>query len=217
MTQQDIKTIFRQKLANNEFKFDKKTNQKFIEIVDAHFMATSSYIVYHNHITPPTMQWYEDNYMPLVDNQIDEIVDIIKKDPDTRQAYIVMIDPKKYRSGDKICTIGMQVIYQKDKKKIDYIVYMRSNNACEYTQDYNWQFGIWCEIANKLSAAINEEINLGNMYWNAGSLHIYEEDFIFLSDDTRIAKALKGLEQLAHKKIMEMIEYDRKRIKNHDA
>lgn len=202
MTQQDIKNIFRQKLANNEFKFDKRTNQKFIEITNASFIAKSEYIVYHNHITPPSMQWYEDNYMPLVDNQIDEIVDIIKKDPDTRQAYIVMIDPKKFRSGDKICTIGMQAIYQKDENKLDYIVYMRSNNACEFTQDYSWQFFIWCEIANKLGTVINKEINLGNMYWNAGSLHIYEEDFEFLSDDTDIAKALQELEHMLHEKII---------------
>lgn len=201
MTQESIKELFRQKLANEEFKYDQRTNQKFIEIVNASFIAKSGYIVYHNHITPPTLQWYEDNYMPLVDSQIDEIVDIIKKDPDTRQAYIVMIDPKKFRSGDKICTIGMQAIYQKDESKLDYIVYMRSNNVCEYSQDYSWQFFIWCEIANKLGTAINKEIHLGNMYWNAGSLHIYEEDFDFLSDDTDIAKALQVLEKIFDKTI----------------
>ena len=53
---------------------------------------------------------------------------------------------KKYQNGDKICTIGMQCIYRKNVKRLDYIVYMRSNNVCEYTQDSLWQCKIFTII-----------------------------------------------------------------------
>ena len=201
MTQQDIKNIFRQKLAKHEFKYDKRTNQKFIEIVDAHFIASSEYIVYHNHINPPTLQWYVDNYDPILSNQVDFVVDNIVEDPDTRQAYIMMLTPYTYKDDSKICTIGMHAIYQKDKKKVDYIVHMRSNNVCQYTQDYKWQLGVWLDIVNKLSDKLGEKIEFGTMYWNVDSLHIYEEDFKYLSDDTDIAKGLMTLEKIFDKTI----------------
>lgn len=195
-SEQEIKEIFRNKLTNNEFKFDKRTNQKFIEIINANFIANSQWIVYHNHITPPTLQWYEDFYMPLVGDQVDKVVNLIKNDYDTRQAYIGMIVPKRYHEGDMTCTIGMQAIYRSKDNKLDYIVYMRSNNVCQFTQDYKWQLSIWLDIIHKLEQELNHEINLGTMYWNVGSLHIYEEDFKFLSDDTKIAKALIELEKM---------------------
>ena len=49
MNELDIKKIFRQKYQNKEFKFDKRTNQKFIEIENASFISETGYIVYHNH------------------------------------------------------------------------------------------------------------------------------------------------------------------------
>ena len=39
MTELEIKEIFREKYKNKEFKFDKKTNQNSIEIVNASFIS----------------------------------------------------------------------------------------------------------------------------------------------------------------------------------
>ena len=184
-SEKEIKEIFQNKLTNNEFKFDKRTNQKFIEIINANFIADSQWIVYHNHITPPTLQWYEDFYMPLVGDQVDKVVNLIKNDYDTRQAYIGMIVPKRYHEGDMTCTIGMQAIYRSKDNKLDYIVYMRSNNVCQFTQDYKWQLSIYKKILNKLNETLDKKIEFGNMYWNVGSLHIYEEDFKFLTENNK--------------------------------
>lgn len=190
LTEEDIKKELRNKYQNKEFKFDKRTNQKFIEIVNAHFDSVTGYIVYHDHHVTDE-QWYIDNYEPLLGDQIDKVVELIKEDPDTRQAYIGMLCPDKYHNGDKICTIGMQFIYNKDTKRLDDIVYMRSNNVCEYSQDSLWQCKIFTIILNRLIGEYDKEIRPGHLYWNVGSLHIYEEDFKFLSDKTEIANEIK--------------------------
>ena len=124
LTEDNIRNIFIDKYHPSEFKFDKKTNQKFIEIVNANFISDTGYIMPHDHFITDE-QWYIDNYEPLIGDQIDKVVEVIKEDPDTRQAYIGMLVPDKYHKGEKICTIGMQVIYNKDMKKIDYIVYIQ--------------------------------------------------------------------------------------------
>ena len=188
-TENDIKQELIKKWQNKEFKFDKKTNQNFIEIINANFISDTGFIVYHDHDVTDE-QWYIDNYEPLLGNQIDNVVESIKNDPDTRQAYIGMLCPDKYNNGDKICTIGMQVIYNKFDKRVDYIVYMRSNNVCEYTEDSLWQCKIFTIILNRLISELDKDIKPGHLYWNVGSLHIYEEDFKYLSDETEIAKEL---------------------------
>lgn len=189
LNEKDIKEILRDKFNKKEFKFDKKTNQKFIEIVNASFTSDTGFIVYHDHDVT-NEQWYIDNYEPLLGDQINNVIESIKNDPDTRQAYIGMLYPNKYQNGDKICTIGMQVIYDKFNKRLDYIVYMRSNNVCEYTQDSLWQCKIFTMIINRLISELDKDIRPGYIYWNVGSLHIYEEDFKYLSDDTKIAQKI---------------------------
>ena len=189
LNEKDIKKILIDKFNNKEFKFDKRTNQKFIEIVNASFTSDTGFIVYHDHDVTDE-QWYIDNYEPLLGNQIDNVIEAIKNDPDTRQAYIGMLCPDKYNNGDKICTIGMQVIYNKFDKRVNYIVYMRSNNVCEYTQDSLWQCKIFTIIINRLISELDKDIKPGYLYWNVGSLHIYEEDFKYLSDDTKIAQKI---------------------------
>lgn len=198
LTEEDIKKELRHKYQNKEFKFDKRTNQKFIEIVNAHFESVTGYIVYHDHhIT--NEQWYIDYYEPLLGNQIDNAIEAIKEDPDTRQAYIGMLIPDKYSNGDKICTIGMQFIYNKDTKQLDDIVYMRSNNVCEYSMDSLWQVKIYERVINRLISELDDNICPGHIYWNVGSLHLYEEDFKFLSDKTKIANEIKYLLNVSRK------------------
>lgn len=211
LTENDIKKILIDKYNKKEFKFDKRTNQNFIEIINASFISNTGYIVYHDHNVTDE-QWYIDNYEPLLGNQIDNAVEAIKNDPDTRQAYIGMLYPEKYQNGDKICTIGMQCIYRKNDKRLDYIVYMRSNNVCEYSQDSLWHCKIFTMIINRLISELDKEILPGYMYWNAGSLHIYEEDFKYLSDETEIAKKCIEYEKLIGETTKRWNDISRKRM-----
>ena len=107
-----------------------------------------------------------------------------------------MLCPDKYQNGDKICTIGMQVIYRKNDKKVDYIVYMRSNNVCEYTMDSLWQCNIFTRIINRLISEVDKDISPGYMYWNLygelGRLEDLPEDME--SDITgNVSKLGKGI------------------------
>ena len=211
LTENDIKQELIKKWQNKEFKFDKKTNQKFIEIINASFISKTGYIVKHyHHIT--NEQWYINNYEPLLGTQIDDVVNAIKNDPDTRQAYIGMLCPDKYQNGDKICTIGMQCIYNKQQKRLDYIVYMRSNNVCEYSQDSLWQCNVFSKIVNRLISELDKDIRPGYIYWNVGSLHIYEEDFKYLSDNTKIAKIMIENEKRFTESVNRWNDISRKRM-----
>ena len=211
MNEKDIKKILIDKFNNKEFKFDKKTNQFFIEIINANFTSDTGFIVYHDHDVTDE-QWYIDNYEPLVGDQIDIVVNTIKNDPDTRQAYIGMLHPEIYHIADKICTIGMQVIYNKSIKTVDYIVYMRSNNVCEYSMDSLWQCKIFTQIVNRLISELDKDIRPGFLYWNVGSLHIYEEDFKYLSDDTKIAQKIIEDERIFRETTKRWNDISRKRM-----
>ena len=210
-TENDIKQELIKKWQNKEFKFDKKTNQHFIEIINANFISDTGFIVYHDHDVTDE-QWYIDNYEPLVGDQIDIVVNTIKNDPDTRQAYIGMLHPEIYHIADKICTIGMQVIYNKSIKTVDYIVYMRSNNVCEYSMDSLWQCKIFTQIVNRLISELDKDIRPGFLYWNVGSLHIYEEDFKYLSDDTKIAQKIIEDERIFRETTKRWNDISRKRM-----
>jgi len=191
MTEENIKDLLLEKYNNGEFKFDKKKNQKYIEIINANFISDTGYIFFHKHHLTDT-QWYIDNYEPLLGKQIDNVIKAIKKNQNTRQAYIGLLMPKGYwRFKNKICTIGMQVIYNQENKIVDYIVNMRSNNACEYYQDSLWQSKIFTEIIEKLRKELNDNsIKPGKMYWNVGSFHVYEEDFDWLINDDGVMQTL---------------------------
>ncbi len=210
-TEKEVKKLLIEKYKNKDFKFDKKSNQKFIELINVNFESIIGYIVYHDHDVT-NEQWYIDNYEPLLGDQIDNVVEAIKNDPDTRQAYIGMLNPEKYQNGDKICTIGMQVIYRKNQKRVDYIVFMRSNNVCEYTQDSLWQCKIFAKIVNRLISEVDKDILPGHLYWNAGSLHIYEEDFKYLSDKTLIAQEIKKHIRLSDKLLKNIYDVKKKRL-----
>ena len=123
-----------------------------------------------------------------------------------------MLCPDKYQNGDKICTIGMQCIYRKQAKRLDYIVYMRSNNVCEYTQDSLWQVKIFTQIVNRLITELDKDILPGHIYWNVGSLHIYEEDFRFLSDNTKIAQDMRKQERINEKLLKNIYEVKRNKL-----
>ena len=82
--------------------------------------------------------------------------------------------------GDKqendVCTTGMQMILDNDNK-LNWIVNMRSNNIIKYTTDYLWQ-NKWFDHARFiLTQRMRIKIERGILYWNACSMHVYEEDF----------------------------------------
>ncbi len=168
----DIYKIFLELIQNRDtWKYDKATNQHFVEIQDCHFIADSKYIVEHNKIIYST-QWYRDHYDPALDYmQLLNNLNFLKDDQYSRKAFIYM--GNKY--DNSICTTGIQMIL--DNNKLNWIVNMRSNNAIIYSTDYDWHNGWYDHAIFMLSEMRGQKIEKGTIYWNACSMHVYEEDF----------------------------------------
>jgi thymidylate synthase len=100
----------------------------------------------------------------------------LKKNPESRRAIMIYTRPNMWldynRNGrsDFMCTNAVQ--YMIRNGKLHAIVQMRSNDAVfGYKNDRAWQQHVLEKMANDLS------IEPGNLYWNAGSLHVYARHY----------------------------------------
>ena len=103
----------------------------------------------------------------------------LHKNPDSRRAVMIYTRPsiwKEYNKkgmSDFICTNAVQYLIRKDKLEV--VVQMRSNDVVfGYRNDYAWQKYMADMMCNEL------KIELGNIYWNVGSMHVYERHFKFI-------------------------------------
>ena len=107
------------------------------------------------------------------------------EDPHTREAIMIYNRPSmqydycKNGMHDFMCCQNVQYFINErdDKSYLDCIVNFRSNDAVfGFNNDSLWNL----YIQKCLSEELN--VNMGKMYWNAGSLHIYERHFKLLDD-----------------------------------
>ncbi len=112
-------------------------------------------------------------------NQYKRVLEALKADQNTRRAVMVYQRPSihdDYNSegmSDFICTNAVQYLVRSGK--LVAIVQMRSNDAYfGYRNDYAWQRHVQTKLANELG------LEVGNLVWNAGSLHLYERHFKFV-------------------------------------
>jgi thymidylate synthase len=115
-------------------------------------------------------------WSPMNGSQYDNVVDELKKNPDSRRAVMIYTRPSMWNKydingmSDFMCTNAVQYINRYGK--LFAVVQMRSNDVVfGYKNDYAWQ----SHVLDKLC----DELNLmrGDIYWNAGSLHVYERHF----------------------------------------
>lgn len=118
-------------------------------------------------------------YSPLNGMQYDRVKEELLGNPDSRRAVMIYTRPSMHMEyntngmSDFICTNTVQYVIRKNK--LHSIVNMRSNDVVfGYLNDYHWQDYVLNELCKDL------EIDKGNIYWNAGSLHAYEKDFYLL-------------------------------------
>lgn len=102
--------------------------------------------------------------------QIDKIVELLKNDPETRQAVVVLRDPYRdlfEKSKDVPCTIAMS--FRIRNGKLNMTTHMRSN-------DLVWGFPYDVIQFCLLQMTIAEELGIENGTYthHADSLHIYE-------------------------------------------
>ncbi len=123
------------------------------------------FLVYHN-----------DNW-----NQYENVLKELNNNPDSRRANMIYTRPAIWQDykidgmSDFICTNNVQYFIRNNKLITS--VYMRSNDAVfGYNNDLAWQ----THVRNKLLDDLDVVYEAGPIYWNVGSLHVYERHFKFI-------------------------------------
>lgn len=123
------------------------------------------------------------------ENQFMHCKNKLLEDKHTREAVMIYDRPSmqteynKNGMHDFMCTQYVQYfINERDGKEyVDCIVNIRSNDAVfGYDNDCLWFDYVLNLLADYLTNDSGREINKGIIYWNAGSLHVYERHFKFL-------------------------------------
>jgi thymidylate synthase len=115
------------------------------------------------------------------ENQYFHVLRELQQNPWSRRAVMIYQRPSMHVDynhdgmSDFICTNAVQYVIREPVKgyhALSAIVQMRSNDAYfGYRNDYAWQKHVLDKLAGDLG------VNPGNIYWNAGSLHVYERHF----------------------------------------
>lgn len=114
--------------------------------------------------------------------QFTKVVEELSKSPLSRRAVMIYTRPSMHedynRNGmsDFMCTNTVQ--YYLRNGQLHASVYMRSNDAIfGYKNDYAWQRFVQAELLDAINRKCNTVYALGDLFWNVGSLHIYERHF----------------------------------------
>ena len=117
-------------------------------------------------------------------HQFANVVTELEERPDSRRAIMIYTRPEMWGDHNKngrsdfMCTNTVQYLVR--DKKVSAIVNMRSNDAwAGYRNDYAWQFYMLSLVTNRLNGRGNQYA-MGDIHWNAGSLHIYERQFYLI-------------------------------------
>ena len=115
--------------------------------------------------------WSDENH-----NQYDKVLNTLKEQPWSRQAVMIYTRPTMHEDAfangmhDFMCTNAVQYLIRDGQLNV--VVQMRSNDAwAGYRNDYAWQEHVQQKLANDL------DVELGYIWWQVGSLHVYERDF----------------------------------------
>ena len=119
-------------------------------------------------------------------HQFANVVAELEERPDSRRAIMIYTRPEMWGDHNKngrsdfMCTNTVQYLVRDNV--IHSIVNMRSNDAwAGYRNDYAWQFYMLSLVVNRLNRHGNA-YRIGDIHWNAGSLHIYERQFYLIDN-----------------------------------
>jgi thymidylate synthase len=121
--------------------------------------------------------WSNDNW-----NQYDFVRDELRRNPESRRAVMIYTRPsinEDYNTdgmSDFICTNAVQYFIRDGKLKT--LVQMRSNDVVfGYKNDFAWQEYVSLKLCDELG------VELGDIIWHVGSLHVYERHFHLVNDE----------------------------------
>lgn len=104
-------------------------------------------------------------------NQWNYVKKLLTKDPNTRQAVIHIKTPNDSETKDTPCTVYLQFFIRKGKLNLS--VHMRSNDIW---MGVPYDMFSFCFLQMKMAMELGVEIGEYTHY--AGSLHMYERDFL---------------------------------------
>lgn len=190
-------------IADEGFIFG-KPNQDYIDREIEWYLSQSLCVDDIPGNTPPIWQRVSDDnnminsnygwcvYSEENGNQYDNVVRTLRETPNSRQAVMIYTRPSMHTDSttngryDFMCTNSVQYIYRAGQ--LHAMVSMRSNDAwAGYRNDIAWQDYVLEHMCKDLN------MNRGHIYWNVGSLHIYESQFYLVDNyyntgDTHILK-----------------------------
>ena len=112
------------------------------------------------------------------------VLNTLKKDESSRRAIMIYTRPTMHTDfdfremNDFICTNSVQYLIRNNQ--LDVIVNMRSNDAIfGYKNDYAWQRYVQLKLCIDLKETYSN-LKVGTIYWQTGSIHIYERHFKYL-------------------------------------
>ena len=112
---------------------------------------------------------FDGAYGPRIDRQLEYVYDLLKRDPDTRQAVInINNESDKRETRDVPCTLNLQFLLRNDK--LNLIVTMRSNDLLWGTP---YDVNGFCFLQELMATWLG--VDLGHYIHFAGSLHIYQD------------------------------------------
>lgn len=121
---------------------------------------------------------YDDVVNQLIDNdcQYNRALIELRQNPESRRAVMIYtrpsmwLDYNKNGRSDFMCTNAVQ--YMIRDGELHALVQMRSNDAVfGYKNDWAWQRHVQTKLAGDL------DVPVGNLLWNAGSLHVYARHY----------------------------------------
>lgn len=115
--------------------------------------------------------WHDENW-----NQYQNVLEELRRNPFSRRACMIYTRPMIWNDynidgmSDFICTNAVQYMIRDNKLQV--VVQMRSNDVVfGYKNDYAWQEYVALALCDELG------VELGDIIWSVGSLHVYERHF----------------------------------------
>lgn len=122
--------------------------------------------------------------------QFDNVLNELLSNKDSRRAVMIYTRPSMHTEynadgmSDFICTNAVQFLIRDNALHV--VVQMRSNDVVfGYRNDYAWQHYVATSMLKYYNDCVDDpsdELVLGTITWQVGSLHVYERHFNMIED-----------------------------------
>lgn len=137
---------------------------------------------------PPTHTPLTKNNRTLC--QYNLVLEELLASPESRRAIMIYtrpnmwLDYNKNSRSDFMCTNNVQYIIRNGM--VDAIVNMRSNDSIAgFKNDSCWQKHVLEKLTKELNEVGGTNYKVGDLHWNAGSLHVYSRHFYLVDHYSR--------------------------------